>query len=288
MSDTTYLVTGASGQLGKLVLAHLATLVPAGQIIGLVRREEDAEALQVQGFGARLADYSDREGLAEAFEGIDRLLLISGSAIGKRVPQHRNVIEAAKAAGVDFIAYTSLLDAQRSPMILAEEHKATEDMILASGIPYAFLRNGWYSENILASLQTDLKMGKHFGAAGKGLFSTAPRHDYAEAAAIVLSAAGHEGRTYELAGDTAFTLADYAAMVTRLSGKPVEYVDAPEEAFKAALLAAGLPDAFAAILANSDANAAEGTLYSDSKDLSTILGHPTEPMEETIRKALAA
>lgn len=286
MSEPIYMVTGASGQLGRLVLTHLRRRVPEKQILGLVRREEDAEALRVQGFGARLADYTDRDGLSEALYGVDRLLLVSGSAIGQRVGQHRNVIEAAKGAGVGFMAYTSILDAQDSPMMLAEEHKATEDMIDDSGLDYVLLRNGWYSENILASLKADLKLGKHFGAAGEGRFSTAPRNDYAEAAANVLVAGGPAGKIYELAGDTAFTLSEFAAMLSRISGKAVAYVNAEETAFKAALVQAGLPEAFAAVLANSDANAAEGTLYSDSKDLSGLLGRPTEPMEETIRKAL--
>lgn len=208
MENDGILVTGASGHLGQLVISHLRTRVPEDRIFGLVRREKDAEVLRTQGIGARMADYTDREGLVEAFHGIGRVLLISGSAIGQRVGQHRNVIEAARAAHVPYIAYTSILDAQNSPMILAEEHKATEDMIRSAGLAYTFLRNGWYSENLLASAQADLKMGRHFGAAGQGRFSTAPRKDYAEAAAVVLATSGHEGRTYELAGDGSVTLGE--------------------------------------------------------------------------------
>ncbi|HEY0276617.1 MAG TPA: SDR family oxidoreductase [Paenirhodobacter sp.] len=287
MSDSFYMVTGANGQLGRLVLSHLRNLVPEDRILGLVRRETDAEALKAEGLGARIGDYQDVDSLKDAFAGVERLLLVSGSAVGQRAAQHGNVIEAAKAAGVRFIAYTSILAAQTSGMALAAEHKATEDMIKASGISYAFLRNGWYSENLLASLENDLKMGKHFGAAGEGRFSTAPRHDYAEAAAIVLSAQGHEGATYELAGDAAFTLADLAKEIFTASGKAVSYVDMPEAAYKEALIGAGLPDGFAGILADSDAWAAKGLLYSASKDLSALIGHPTETIGATIRRTLA-
>lgn len=287
MTDTTYLVTGANGHLGKLVLAKLRTLVPAESIFGLVRREADAEALRAEGLNARIGDYTDRASLIDALTGIDRVLLISGSQVGQRIAQHENVIEAAKATEVEFIAYTSILDAVHSGMALAAEHKATEAMIVASGIPYAMLRNGWYSENLLGSLPNDLKLGKHFGAAGNGLFATAPRHDYAEAAAVVLAGTGHENKVYELAGDSAFTLADLAAEITKAAGKPVDYVDMPEADYAAALVGAGLPEPFAKILADSDAWAAKGALYSDSKDLSTLLGHPTEPIAETIRIALA-
>lgn len=287
MTDTTYLVTGANGHLGKLVLAKLRTLVPAESIFGLVRREADAEALRAEGLNARIGDYTDRASLIDALTGIDRVLLISGSQVGQRIAQHENVIEAAKATEVEFIAYTSILDAVHSGMALAAEHKATEAMIVASSIPYAMLRNGWYSENLLGSLPNDLKLGKHFGAAGNGLFATAPRHDYAEAAAVVLAGTGHENKVYELAGDSAFTLADLAAEITKAAGKPVDYVDMPEADYAAALVGAGLPEPFAKILADSDAWAAKGALYSDSKDLSTLLGHPTEPIAETIRIALA-
>ncbi|RWR35241.1 SDR family oxidoreductase [Sinirhodobacter populi] len=286
MADTLYMVTGASGQLGRLVLAHLRTLVPEDRILGLVRREADAEELRAEGLGARIGDYEDAESLEAAFEGVGRLLLISGSAVGQRARQHRNVVDAAKARGVGFIAYTSILDAAHSGMALAAEHRLTEEMIRDAGIPHAFLRNGWYSENLLASLENDLKLGKHLGAAGEGKFSTAPRRDYAEAAAIVLSAEGHEGATYELAGDTAFTLTDLAKNIFAISGKNVIYVDMSEADYKEALVEVGVPEAFAGILADSDAWAAKGALYSESKDLSTLIGHPTEPIEETIRRAL--
>lgn len=287
MSEETYLVTGASGQLGRLVIAALRERVAPGQILGLVRRPEDAAVLEAQGLGARLGDYDDADSLTAAFAGIDRLLLISGSAVGQRARQHGNVVAAAKAAGVGFIAYTSILNAQGSAMALAAEHKATETMIIESGIAHTFLRNGWYSENLLASLATDLSLGKHFGAAGEGRFSTAPRHDYAEAAAVALAGAGHAGKTYELAGDASVTLAEFAALLSQAAGKTAAYVDMPEADYAAALIGAGLPEGFAKILADSDAQAAKGALYDASHTLSALIGHPTEPMAETIARALA-
>lgn len=281
------LVTGASGQLGALTLAALKTRVEAGDIAALVRKEEDREALAAQGFDARRGDYTDPDSLAKAFDGIDRLLLISSSEVGQRASQHTNVIGAAKAAGVSFIAYTSILAADKSPMALAGEHKATEEALAASGIAHTILRNGWYSENITMTLGQDIEMGQHFGAAGDGIFATAPRADYAEAAAIVLSTPGHEGKIYELAGDAGYTLSDYAATAARITGKPITYTDMPEEAFKGALEAAGLTEGLAQILADSDAKAAEGWLDSAASDLSTLIGRATTPVADTIKAELA-
>ena len=277
-----YLVTGASGQLGQKVVDHLATLVPAADIVALVRSDAAREAYAAKGIATRFGDYAKPETLFEAFEGIDRVLLISGSEIGQRVAQHTNAVNAAKQAGVKFIAYTSILQADVSPMALAVEHKATEEAIKASGIPYTLLRNGWYLENTLMTLDQDLSLGQHFGATGAGKLSSAARQDFAEAAAVVLAGQGHEGKTYELAGDTAFTLADYAAAVTKAKGKDVAYVDMPEEAFKGALVGAGLPEGFAGVLADSDARAAEGWLFDDSKTLSGLIGRPTTTLEDML------
>ncbi|GHG90409.1 SDR family oxidoreductase [Pseudodonghicola xiamenensis] len=288
MSTSLLMVTGASGHLGRLVIDHLKTLVPAAQIVALVRKPETKAAYEAEGIAARIGDYDDVDSLKAAFDGIDRLLLISSSAVGQRARQHGNAIEAAKAADVGFIAYTSILEAATSPMALAEEHKATEAMLADSGIPHALLRNGWYTENLLASLPTDLELGQHFGCAGEGRFATAPRKDYAEAAAIVLAGGDHAGKAYELAGDSDFTLADFAAELSKQAGKPISYTDMPEDAYTAALVQAGLPEGFAAILADSDAKAAQGALSSTSKDLSTLIGHPTTPLAETIATALAA
>jgi len=285
---TKYLVTGASGQLGHKAVDHLLTLVPAADVIVLLRGDTARAGYAAKGVEIRQGDYDDPEGLAVAFAGIDRLLLISSSAVGQRARQHGNVIAAAKAACVGFIAYTSILDATNSPMQLAAEHKATEAALAESGIAHTLLRNGWYTENLLASLETDLALGQHFGAAGTGRFATASRQDFAEAAATVLADPAQDGKTYELAGDSAYTLADFAARLSEISGKPVAYIDMPEAAYSAALVGAGLPEAFAAILADSDARAADGALDDASGALSALIGHPTEPLDVTIRAALAA
>ncbi len=272
---TTYLITGSAGQLGQLVIDHLAQRVAKDDIIALVRSDAQKAAFEAKGIATRFGDYDKTETLIKAMRGVDRLLLISGSVIGERVRQHGNVIDAAKQAGVGHIAYTSILRADVSQMGLAVEHKATEEIIQASGIAYTLLRNGWYTENMVMALEQDLQMGQHFGAAGNGQFSTASRNDYAEAAAIVLATDGHAGKTYELAGDTAFGWADYAATVTKAKSTAVAYVNIPEEALKEALVGAGLPEGFAGLLADSDAKAAEGWLFDDSKTLSGLLGRDT-------------
>jgi len=272
---TTYLITGAAGLLGQLVIDHLAQRVAKDDIIALVRSDAQKAAFESKGIATRYGDYDKPETLIESLQGVDRLLLISGSAIGERVRQHGNVIKAAKQAGVGHIAYTSILRADVSSMGLAVEHKATEEIIQASGIAYALLRNGWYTENMVMGLEQDLEMGQHFGAAGMGQFSTASRNDYAEAAAIVLATDGHAGKTYELAGDAAFGWADYAATVSKAKGTAVTFVNIPEETLKEALVGAGLPEGFAGLLADSDAKAAEGWLFDDSKTLSGLLGRDT-------------
>ncbi|EBA07810.1 SDR family oxidoreductase [Sagittula stellata] len=283
---TKYLVTGASGQLGQKVVDHLATLVPAGDIIALVRSDAAREAFAAKGIATRQADYEDPESLRAAFDGVDRLLLISSSEVGKRTAQHRNVIDAAKAAGVGFIAYTSILNAETGGMALAEEHLQTEALLRDSGIPHALLRNGWYSENIAGTAPQAVDMGQHFGAAGAGRFSTASRQDYAEAAAVVLAGEGHAGAVYELGGDSDFSLTEYAALLSEVSGKDVAYVDMDEAGYKAALVGAGLPEGFAGILADSDAKAGQGALATQSRDLSRLIGRPTTPMRDTLKAVL--
>ncbi|WP_339111997.1 NmrA family NAD(P)-binding protein [Thioclava sp. GXIMD2076] len=281
-----YMVTGASGQLGSAVLEQLSTRVAKSDITALVRREAAATALAAQSYGTAVASYDDVEALTAAFKGVDRLLLISGSEVGQRARQHGNVVAAAKAAGVGFIAYTSLLQATVSPMILAVEHKATEEALAASGIPYALLRNGWYSENMLGGLDYAVEHSAMIGASGEGRYASAPRADYAEAAAIVLAGGDHAGKVYELAGDAGYTGAELAAMVAKASGKPVAYADLPPAEYKAALVGAGIPDGFADVLVDSSVRAGEGWLDDQSKTLSGLLGRPTEPMAETVRKAL--
>ncbi|KTF70547.1 NAD(P)H-binding protein [Sphingomonas sp. HT-1] len=275
-----FAVTGASGQLGRLVIESLLGKVAPGQIVALVRNPESVADFAAKGVTVRPFDYDAPETLPSSLAGVTRLLLISGNAIGSRVPQHRAVIDAAKAAGVALIAYTSLLRAQTSPMQMAVEHKATEELLAASGVPHALLRNGWYTENYLMSAGPAIEHGVLIGSAGEGLVSGAARADYAEAAAVVL--ARGEAGTFELAGDSGFTHAELAAALAEASGKPVAYQDLPQADYAKALEGAGLPGPFAAILADSDARVADGALFDDSKTLSGLIGRPTTPWRETI------
>jgi NAD(P)H dehydrogenase (quinone) len=282
-----YLVTGASGQLGSLVVADLVKKLPAQNVVALVRRPEAATPLEALGVEVRLGDYTDRPSLEKAFQGIDRLLLISASEVGQRAAQHKNAIDAAKAAGVGFIAYTSILKADSSPVGLAPEHRETESAIRASGIPCAFLRDGWYTENKTASIASALEHGALIGAAGEGRFSSATRQDFAEAAVAVLTADTPEaGAVYELAGDESYSMTEFAAEIANAAGKPVAYVDMSEADFAAALESAGLPGPVAALLADSDAGAAKGALLDDSHTLQRLIGRPTTPWAETVRAAV--
>jgi NAD(P)H dehydrogenase (quinone) len=279
------LVTGASGQLGRLVIASLLEKTAASNIIAAVRNPDSVKDLAEKGVQVRQADYTDQNALVAAMQGVEKVLLISSSEVGQRTAQHSNVIHAAKQAGVSLIAYTSILNANTSPLILAEEHVATENLLAESGVPYVLLRNGWYSENYTMSLATALEYGV-VGCAEEGKFSTATRADYAEAAAAVLLEDGQAGKVYELAGDTAFTLSEYAAAISKVSGKTVAYHNVPEAEFTKILVGAGLPEGFAAILANSEVGASKGGLFNDSKTLSTLIGRPTTPIEDSIKAAL--
>jgi len=276
-------ITGATGHLGQLTLTELLKTVPASQLVAVVRNPAKAEPLAQQGVIVRQAEYSDNAALTAAFKGVEKLLLISSSEVGQRAVQHRNVIDAAKAAGVKFIAYTSLLHADRSPLGLHVEHVETERYLAASGIPYALLRNGWYSENYLASAPAALAHGVFIGSAGEGKISSATRADYAAAAAKVISSEGHAGKVYELAGDEAWTLSELAAELSKQSGKPVVYQNLSEADFAEALKGAGLPEAFANLLADSDVGASQGGLFDDSRTLSKLIGRPTTLIHDGIR-----
>lgn len=276
-------ITGATGQLGRLAVAALMRRVPPDQLVGIVRSPEKAADL---GIAARAADYTRAETLDAALKGIDKLLLISSNEIGSRAAQHRNVIEAAQRAGVNLIAYTSVLHADRSPLSLAEEHRQTEAMIKASGIPYVILRNGWYTENYTGSIPGALAGGAFMGCAGDGKLSTATRADYAEAAAVVLSTEGHAGMTYELAGDIAYTLRDLAAEISRQSGQEIPYKNLPEAEYARLLAGFGLPEGLANGLAAWDIDASKGALFDDSRQLSRLIGRPTTPLAEAVAAAL--
>ncbi|MGK9175856.1 SDR family oxidoreductase [Yokenella regensburgei] len=279
-------ITGATGQLGALTVEALLETVPANEIVAIVRNPAKAEALTQKGVVVRQGDYNDAAALTAALTGVDKLLLISSSEVGQRTSQHRNVINAAKAAGVKFIAYTSLLHADSSPLGLAVEHVETEHMLAESGIPFALLRNGWYSENYLASAPAALAHGVFIGAAGDGKIASATRADYAAAAARVMREENHAGKVYELAGDDAWTLSELAAELSKQSGKSVVYQNLSEADFAAALKDVGLPEAFANLLADSDTGAAKGGLFDDSRTLSTLTGRPTTPLAESVKGIL--
>ena len=273
------LVTAATGQLGRLVVARLLQTLPAGEIVAAARNVAKAADLGVE---VREADYGRPRTLDAALEGVDRVLLISSSEVGRRVPQHRNVIEAASRAGVRLLAYTSVLRADTTELLLGVEHRETEAILRDSGVPFVLLRNGWYAENRGGSLPAALDRGRLPGCAGDGRFSWAARLDYAEAAAAVLTTPGHEGRIYELAGDEGRTLAEFAAEVARRTGKPLAYRDMPEADYRASLVGAGIPEEFAGLLANSDAVASRGGLFDDHRQLSRLIGRPTTPMEAVV------
>lgn len=279
----TIAVTGATGQLGRIVVEKLKQKVPAAEIVALVRSPEKATDL---GVAARASDYDRPETLVAALSGVDTLLLISSSEVGKRATQHHNVIEAARKGSVKRIVYTSLLRADSSPLSLAPEHRETETELKASGIAHTILRNGWYSENYTGSIGGALAGGAFIGSAGDGKISSAPRADFAEAAAAVLTGEGHDGKTYELAGDDAYTLSDLAAEISKQTGKDIPYRNLSEADYAAALKGFGLPEGLAAAIAGWDVSASQGALFDDGRQLSALIGRPTTPISATVKAAL--
>ena len=283
----TIAVTGATGPFGRHAIeALLRRGTPAGQLVAITRDPGQLEELRARGITVRRGDYDDPASLRAAFDGVDRLLFVSGNEIGQRIPQHQAVVDAARAAGVGLVVYTSIPKADTSDMVLAEEHLATERALIASGLPYAFLRNGWYIENYTRQLPVILEHGL-IGAAGDGRISAATRADLAEAAALVVAGDnGHHHRVYELGGP-AFTLTELAAEITRRSGRDISYTDLSEDAYAKALVEAGVPAAAAAVYADSDRAAAKGALYVEGDDLERLLGRPATPWTEVIDAALA-
>ena len=282
-------ITAATGKLGHHVVDALLAKIPATQLAVAVRDPAKASAIAARGVAVRHADYAQPATLGAAFAGADKLLLISGNDLsGGRVRQHQDVIAAAVEAKVGHVAYTSVLRADRSTLALAADHLATERALAASGLPWTFLRNGWYIENYSENLGAALAHGTLLGAAGTGKIAAATRRDYAEAAAAVLVGDGHVGKTYELAGDHAFTLAEFAAAVSDLARKPVAYQDLPEAAYRDALIGFGLPPSLAALLADSDAQIAHGQLDGSGDDLRRLIGRPSTPLRSALTAALAA
>ena len=281
-----YVVTGSTGQLGRLVVEGLLARVPASEVAVAVRSAGKATDLAARGVDVRVVDYDEPRTLAGAFAAGDRVLLISGSEVGRRVPQHRAVVEAARTAGVALLAYTSILGT--ATFRLADEHKATEELILASGLPYAFLRNGWYTENYLADAAGTVARGVVLGSAGDGRVATAPRRDYADAAVAVLLDASEQNRAYELSGDAAWSLPELAAELAKASGEPVGHRDVTPAEHLDVLVGAGLPQGFAEALVDVDAGIARGELAGTPGDLARLIGRPTVPLAESVRAALGA
>lgn len=279
----TIAITGATGQLGRLVIQDLIPAVGAGKIVALARSPEKAADL---GVAVRAADYDQPETLRAALTDISTVLLISGSEIGKRTPQHAAVINAAQDNGVKHIVYTSILNADTSTLGLAHEHRETEALIKGSGIAYTILRNGWYTENYTASLPGALQAGAVMGSAGEGRISAATRADYAAAAAAVLAGSGFENKTLELAGDTAFTLNDLAAEVSRQTGKTIPYTNMPPAEFAKVLASFGLPEGLATMLAEGEVEISKGVLFHEGTELSNLIGRPTTPLADSVAAAL--
>ena len=282
---TKYAVTGATGKLGRLVLDELLKQANPGDIVALARDPTALQAYDQKGVDVRQADYDDAASLEAALQGVDRVLLISGNAVGQRERQHGAVIAAAKQAGVSYLAYTSVLNAQASKLALAPEHVATEKLLESSGLNHDVLRMPWYSENYVGALKPSIEHGAIYGATGEGKLSTASRADLAAAAVgALLKSPG--GRTYELAGDHPWTMDEFAAEVSRQAGKPVRYVNQSESDYARTLEGVGLPPPVASMLASTSYLAGFGELYSESKDLSTLAGRPSTPIGETIAAAL--
>lgn len=279
-------VTAATGQLGQLVIqALLDRGVAAADLVAVVRDPDKAAPLATQGVKVRRADYNESDALATALAGVDRVLLISG-VDPERVEQHRNVVEAARAAGVSVLAYTSILNADTTKIILGADHRATEAIIQNSGVPFVLLRNSWYIENYTGQLEQTLASGVILGSAGEGRVSAATRADYAAAAAAVLTSKGHENKVYELGGDQSFTMSELATEISRQSGTPVVYRDLPIQEYTQALVGAGVPEGYAALLADGDRGISEGELFTDSGDLSRLIGRPTTPLADVTAASL--
>lgn len=279
-------ITGATGQLGNLVIEQLLQLTAAQNIFALVRNVDKAEHFKAKGIELREFDYDRPETLVPALLGIDKLLLISANEVGRRTPQHKAVIDAAKVAGVPYLAYTSLLRADTSPLGLALEHRETEKLIQDSGLRYTFLRNNWHSENYLAGVAHTIEIGTLFGAAQDGQISSASRIDYAEAAAKVLTSTGHENKTYELAGSESFNLSKLATLIGQAASKDIIYQNLSAEEYTQGLTQAGLPAGLVEVIVDADIQTIQGAMYSDSQDLEQLIGRKTTSIQDAIKAAL--
>ncbi|MGW8063532.1 SDR family oxidoreductase [Streptomyces ziwulingensis] len=278
-------ITGATGHLGRHVVRQLLEKVPADQVTAVVRDRDKAADLAARGVRPAVADYNSPETFDGLFAAGDRVLLISGNEFDKgRVQQHTVVIEAAKKAGVALLAYTSAPSSLTAA--LADDHRATEDVLVGSGLPYVLLRNGWYHENYTEQLAPVLEHGAVVQAAGEGRVSSAARADYAAAAVAVLTGEGHANTAYELGGDEAWSFAEYAAELSRQTGKEIAYTPVSTDAYTGILTGAGLPGPLAAVLAGVDGAIEKGELVVSTGDLSRLTGRPTTPLAEAVSAAL--
>ncbi|WP_410644176.1 SDR family oxidoreductase [Amycolatopsis sp. lyj-346] len=278
-------VTGATGHLGKLVVEGLLEKLPADQVVAAVRTPEKAADLAERGVEVRRADYADPESLVTALKGADKVLLVSSSEVGRRAAQHQAVIEAAEQNGVRHLVYTSAPQATTSKLVLAPEHKATEELIEASGLAATILRNNWYNENYADTIKQAAQTGSFVGSAGDGRVASATRADYAAAAVAVLTGEGHEGhegKIYELAGDVTWTNADLAAEIGKATGREITYVDLPADEHVKALTGAGLPEQLAGFLVALDANIKDGLLAETTGDLRALIGRASTPIGVTV------
>ncbi|MHC3472648.1 SDR family oxidoreductase [Streptomyces sp. 7R007] len=280
-------VTGATGQLGRLAVeALLRRGVPASQIVATGRDISRIKDLADRGVVVRRADFADQDSLTAAFAGVDKLLLISTTTVNERLGNHRRAIDAALAAGVSLVAYTSMSHADTATTILAATHRATEEYLRERNVPSVLLRNSWYLENYTAQLPVVLEYGTVTGAAGQGRISAAARADYAEAAAAVLTTEGHAGEVYELGGDEAFTLAEFATAVSAATGKEISCTDLPADELVQVLIGAGLPAELAKVLTDADLGMSRDELFTDSGDLSRLIDRPTTSLASAIAEAL--
>ncbi|GAA1724649.1 SDR family oxidoreductase [Aeromicrobium alkaliterrae] len=278
----TIAVTGATGQLGRRIVAQLLERVPASEVVAVVRDEAKAADLTAQGVQVRVADYTDVAALTDAFAGVEKVVLVSGNEIGQRAVQHGNVIEAARAAGVTFIAYTSVLHADGSPLLVAPEHVETEALLASSGLSYSLLRNGWYHENYAPSIDAARASGAVVTSAGDGRVASASRDDFAAAAAVVVTSDAPE-QVYELSGDVAWTQSELAAAIGEVIGSDVSVLDVDAAKHREILSGAGLDEGSVFFVVTTDGHIAEGHLADAPGTLSALIGRPTTPLVDTLR-----
>ena len=279
-------VTGASGKLGKLVLKELLA-AGAADILATTRTPENLAEFASQGVDVRQADFKNPASLEDAFKGGTRLLLISTTDVGSRVPQHGAAIDAAKAAGVEHVIYTSWPDPQHSVAAVSPDHAATEDLVLKSGLKFTFLGNYLYSETLMFGLPKALETGKLFGAAGDGRAAYVTRQDCAYAAAGVLNnAVRYENKRLGISGPVAYTRSEIAQLASGITGKPLVYVDLPAEDFGKALVGAGMPEGFAKLFVSFELAIKAGELEAVTQDVSEVSGHTPASLSDFLKSAL--